>query len=69
MVAVSEQPEAFVQINLYVPALENVCMVVSGFVADEIVAVPALPVKALQVPAPVAVIVAEPPGSIAQLTV
>jgi hypothetical protein len=41
-------------------------MLVAGFAAVVITAVPALPVKAVHVPVPVAAIVAVPPGKIAQ---
>jgi hypothetical protein len=41
-------------------------MVVEGFVAVVMTAEPALPAIAVHVPVPVAVIVAAPPGNIAQ---
>ena len=69
MVAVSVHPLALVQIKLYVPAALYVVMVVVGLVGAVIVAVPAFPVIADHVPAPVPFMVALPPGSMAQTTV
>jgi hypothetical protein len=59
--AVSAQPDAFVQIKLYVPAVLKVVMVVVGLVAVVMVAVPGLAglATAVHVPVPVAAIVAE----------
>lgn len=54
--AVSEQPEALCQINLYVPAFEKVEIVVVALVAVVIVAVPGLPVIAVHMPVPAAAI-------------
>ena len=68
--AVSVQPLALVQTNEYVPAALNVVIVVVGLVGVVITAVPGLPDDAgVQVPAPVAAIVAVPPGSMAHVTV
>ena len=66
--AVSEH-DPFVKMKLYVPATVNVVIVVVGLAGVVIVAVPGLPVCAVHVPVPVPAIVAEPPGSVAQLTV
>lgn len=67
--AVSSQPEALVQMNLYVPGLVNPVMVVNGLAGVVIEAVPGLLLTAVHVPAPVAPITAKPPGSPIQLTV
>jgi hypothetical protein len=55
-------------INKYVPVTLNVVMVVVGEAGLVIIAVPGLPGDADHVPAPVAAIVTEPPGSATQLT-
>jgi hypothetical protein len=55
--------------KLYVPAELKVVIVVVGEVGVVMVAVPGLPVCAVHVPVPVAAIIAEPPGSVIQLTV
>ena len=67
--AVSAQLLPFVQMKEYVPATLKVVMVVVGDVGVVIVAVPGLLVQAVHVPVPVPVIVAVPPGRIAQLTI
>jgi hypothetical protein len=66
---VSVQPDAFVHIYLYVPAAVKPVILVVGLAGAAMVAVPGLPVMAVHVPAPVAVIAAVPPGSMAQFTV
>jgi hypothetical protein len=67
--AVSVQLLLFVQMKLYVPAALKVVMVVVGEVVDVIVEVPGLFDQAVQVPAPVAAIVAVPDGNVTrQLT-
>jgi hypothetical protein len=66
--AVSVQPP-LVQMKLYVPAALKLCITVVAEVGVVIVAVPGLLASAVHVPAPVAAIVADPPGNTAQLTV
>ena len=67
--AVSVHALALVQMKKYVPGALYVVIVVVGLVGVVITAVPGLPVMADHVPAPVPVIVAEPPGNIAQVTI
>ena len=59
----------FVHIYAYVPAALKVVIVVVGLDGVVMVEVPGLPANAVHVPVPVAAIVAEPPGRIAQFTV
>ena len=60
MTAISVQPWLVVHTRLYVPAAEKPVTVVVGLVGAVIVAVPALPAPMVQVPVPVAAIVAVP---------
>ena len=68
IVAVSLQLP-FVHTKLYVPAALKFAMEVVAEVLAVIVAVPAFPAAAVQVPEPVAAMFAMPPGSMAQVTV
>lgn len=67
--AVSLHPDVLVQMNLYMPGVLNVVILVVGFKALVIVALPGLFMAAVHVPVPVPAIAALPPGSTAQFTV
>ena len=58
IMAVSLHPLALAQINLYEPAAVKPVMVVPGFVALVIVALPGLPVIVVHIPVPVPAMVA-----------
>jgi hypothetical protein len=66
--AVSVHPP-LVHMKLYVPAALKVVIVLVALPSVVMVAVPGFPACAVHVPIPVAAMVADPPGSIAQLTV